>query len=294
MSKSHLLVINTHNRFIDFTRLMTHVKSFDYIFDSVLIISDSSIDYFFKVKQYVNDLFKGVDQLIEFVNLNNVGGASARNYIIEKNIYKKYDFISYCDDDDIPLKEKFISAEKYLEQNPNCIGYSCSYYRDYGLFGKNITFNKSKIYLNDIVKNNNIGGFSFVTLNTVFLDHSCLIPNELKSNQDWFLWIKLLFDNESNFFFKDSLVGLIYNDEKTKDRLTNKPHNIKSTYDFYILCKKKFDIELSSALSYFYYKVIKSLTFMNFVKIIFRNRKYLNIRTKHIVSLLKNFIVKII
>lgn len=294
MSKSHLLVINTHNRLIDFSRLMTHVKSFDYIFDSILIISDSNIDYFLKVKQYVNDLFKGVNQLIEFANLDNVGGASARNYIIEKKIYKKYDFISYCDDDDIPLKEKFISAEKYLLQNTNCIGYSCSYYRDYGLLGKNILFNKSKIYINDIVKNNNIGGFSFVTLNAGFLDHSCVIPNELKSNQDWFLWIKLLFDNKSNYFYKDSLVGLVYNDEKTKDRLTNKPNNIKSTYDFYIICKKMFDIELNSALSYFYYKIIKSLTFKDFVKIVFINRKHLNIKTKHVISLLKNFIIKII
>ena len=186
MSKSHLLVINTHNRLIDFSRLMTHVKSFDYIFNSILIISDSDIDYFLKVKQYVNDLFKGVDKLIEFVNLDNVGGASARNYIIKNNIYKKYDFISYCDDDDIPLKEKFISAEKYLLQHTDCIGYSCSYYRDYGLIGKNILFNKNKIYINDIVKNNNIGGFSFVTLNSNYLNHSCIIPKELKSNQDCF------------------------------------------------------------------------------------------------------------
>ena len=205
MSKSHLLVINTHNRLIDFSRLMTHVKSFDYIFNSILIISDSDIDYFLKVKQYVNDLFKGVDKLIEFVNLDNVGGASARNYIIKNNIYKKYDFISYCDDDDIPLKEKFISAEKYLLQHTDCIGYSCSYYRDYGLIGKNILFNKNKIYINDIVKNNNIGGFSFVTLNSNYLNHSCIIPKELKSNQDWFLWIKLYLIINQTFFIKTHL-----------------------------------------------------------------------------------------
>ena len=102
---------------------------------------------------------------------------------------------------------------------------------------KNILFNKNKIYINDIVKNNNIGGFSFVTLNSNYLNHSCIIPKELKSNQDWFLWIKLLFDNKSNFFYKDSLIGLIYNDEKKKERLTNKPHNIKSTYDFLLFQK---------------------------------------------------------
>ena len=190
-------------------------------------------------------------------------------------------------------KRKIYFSRKIPLQHTDCIGYSCSYYRDYGLIGKNIIFNKNKIYINDIVKNNNIGGFSFVTLNSNYLNHSCIIPKELKSNQDWFLWIKLLFDNKSNFFYKDSLIGLIYNDEKKK-RLTNKPHNIKSTYDFYIISKKMFDIELNSALSYFYYKIIKNLTFIDFVKIIYNNRKHLNIKTKHIMSLFKNFIIKTI
>ena len=40
----------------------------------------------------------------------------------------------------ISIKEKFISAEKYLLQHTDCIGYSCSYYRDYGLIGKKYSF----------------------------------------------------------------------------------------------------------------------------------------------------------
>ena len=49
MSKSHLLVINTHNRLIDFSRLMTHVKSFDYILGKVLDHQVNNIH-----KRYIN------------------------------------------------------------------------------------------------------------------------------------------------------------------------------------------------------------------------------------------------
>ncbi|MDA7805101.1 glycosyltransferase family 2 protein [Schleiferiaceae bacterium] len=274
--------------------MMTHVKSFDYIFGSIHVIVDSKTEYYLKARQYVSDLFRGSDQLIELVHLDNVGGAAARNYIVENRIYMDFDYISYCDDDDIPLMEKFIYAEQYLSKNSSCVGYTCSYYRDYGSTGKSVRFEKSRIYYNDIVQNNDIGGFSFVTLNTQFLNDSCVIPKELRSNQDWFLWIKLLFDYRTNYFYKDSFIGLVYSDDKKKHRLTTLPDNKKSTYLFYNLCERMFNVRLESALAYFYYKAMRDLEFRYLLKTILINRRNLKLQSKHVISLFKTILARLL
>ncbi len=293
MCKKHLLVINTHNRINEFSTLLSHIKSYDQIFEKIIIICDSDKNYYDLVQNCIKKFYEGNKFKIDLIHLNNVGGADARNYIFKNEIFKLYNFLSFCDDDDIPYLNKFVYAENYLKKNNDCLAYSCSYFRDYGSFGKKIHFKKKKVFFDNILLNNDIGGFSFVTLNTKYLTKNLEIPVNLNSNQDWFLWIKLLFINKKKYFFKDSYIGLVYNDSRSNDRLTNDLKNIESTFFFYKVCKINFDIEIESVLTYFYYKIFKNknLSFFLFY-VLFRENTF-RFKKRHIKSLLKNYFIKI-
>jgi len=287
----HQLVINTHKRFNSFTRLLSHVKSYDYIFKRILIIVDSDIHYYKKIKKYVDAVSSGCNKKYYTKHLLNVGGAAARNYAIN-NIEDDIEFISFCDDDDLPFKLKYTNAIKFLKKNNFCIGYSCSYVRDYGIYTKKI-IDEKKIYFHDILNNNDVGGFSFVTLKVQNLK-GLKIPVILKSNQDWYLWISLLNINRKFYIYKDQKIGLLYNDIRNSGRLTTNKNNISSTYIFYKIIEEKFNLSLDSIINYYYYKILRQKSFFFLVRLIIVNNKTLKIPRKHINSLLKNHIYKLI
>tara|TARA_Y100001958_G_scaffold159888_1_gene163973 strand:+ start:11553 stop:12461 length:909 start_codon:yes stop_codon:yes gene_type:complete len=285
--KGHLLVINTHNRLKDFTRLISHVCSYDNLFNSIIIVVDSDKNYYNEIKRILYSFTLGCNKY-RLLYLNNEGGANARNIIFKRKYYKNFKYLSFCDDDDIPFKNRFIEAEKFLENNKNCIGFSTSYIRDYGLFTKKIIFKPTNFYFKDIILNNDIGGFSFVTLNTKFCKSSFKIYEKLRSNQDWYLWLSFLKTNPNCFMYKSSILGLVYNDNRNEDRLTLSKSNINSTYLFYLIVSKEMNIKIDSALSYFYYKCLRNYTITNLIKAFIYNRKTLNLNNKHIISLFKN------
>jgi hypothetical protein len=288
---SHRLTIATHNRLSDFRRLLTHIRSYDQLFDNILVVVDGDSNYFSEIQRNISEFCNGCSKY-EVFHSNQIGGAAVRNYMIQDSRIKNYDYLSFLDDDDLPLKQKFIHAVKYLEANAACVGYTCGYYRYYGRFGRRIISPNKKIRLTECQTNNDIGGFSFVTLNLQLFNDSIRIPDNLKSNQDWYLWIAILKMQPNSYFWKEgNLVGLVYNDMRSRqDRLTLKSSNLSSTYDFYSLLKKEYGLELSSAIDYFYYKHLRNKNFFSFILAIKYNKSIYRLSTRHWRSLVINIL----
>ena len=285
MQKTHLLIINTHNRVRDFTRLLGHIISYDNLFDKIIIICDSKVEYYNQIHHITEHLSKGANHY-ELIHLHLVGGAESRNYLIRNELVFNYDLVSFCDDDDIPFKSRFIAAEEVLYKNNNLMGYAPSYIRHYGPFSKKIISSKKTIGFEELKQNNDLGGFSFLTIKTKYLKNINLIPCELKSNQDWFLWLSMSHKYQSKFFFKDDLVGLVYNDNRIRDRLTLNPKNTKSTLDFYKFCTDMFGFDNEAAIRYFYYKFLRKKKTLFVLRFLIFKKSYL--KKKHYVSLIKN------
>lgn len=288
----HLLVINTHNRLGTFGQLLSHVQSFDDLFEEILIICDSDDQYFASIKNLV-DLFSVGSNKYKLIQLKCVGGAEARNYIIRNDYVFKFDFVSFCDDDDLPFRVKFESAKKILLKEKDIVGYSASYIRNYGKISREIISKNKYINFDELIKNNDLGGFSFVTLKTIYLKEINLIPVDLNSNQDWYLWMSILYKHKKFSFFKDMEVGLVYDDDRRKKaRLTLNSSNIASTYAFYKYCKNHFNHDNENVLGYFYFKYLRQMGLFDLIKSPLLKNPYLN--KKHIISLIKiNFIERL-
>lgn len=288
---SHRLTISTHNRLSDFRRLLTHIRSYDQLFDNILVVVDGDFSYLQEIKNTISNYCSGCSKYDVF-HSNQIGGAAVRNFMIQDSKIKNYDYLSFLDDDDLPLKPKFTHAIKYLEDNKDCVGYTCGYYRYYGQFGRRIISPNKKIGLSECQINNDIGGFSFVTLNLPLCNDSIRIPDNLKSNQDWFLWLAILKMRPNSYFWKQGeLVGLVYNDIRSrKDRLTLKSTNLSSTYDFYLLVRKEYGLELSSAIDYYYYKHLRKMNFLNLILAIRHNKSIYRLSNRHWRSLIKNIL----
>jgi len=293
LQTNHLLVINTHNRLKCLTQLLTHIQSFDDIFEEILVICDSGINYFDLVKSNL-DLFSVGSSKYKLIRLNSLGGAEARNHIIRNKYVFNFDFVSFCDDDDLPFRIKFEKAENILsKKDDKLIGYSPSYIRNYGKISKKIISKNTLLNFDKIKINNDIGGFSFVTIKTKFLKGINLIPRDLKSNQDWYLWMSILHKYKNSYFYKDSEVGLVYDDNRGVDnRLTLNSNNMRSTYSFYNYCKSDFDHDNESVLGYYYFKYLREKKILDVLRSPLLKAPYLT--KKHYLSLIKiNFIERI-
>lgn len=288
---NHRLAIATHNRLAEFRRLLSHVRSYDQIFANILIVVDGDFDYYEKIQKVVSDFCSGSSNY-ELFHSNQVGGAAVRNHMISTSVERNYELLSFLDDDDIPYKHKFVKAEQVLSSRNNCIGYATGYYRYYGGFGRRITSRDRKIGLEECLRNNDIGGFSFVTLNLKMLAESIIIPIELKSNQDWFLWLAILRKHAGSYFWKEgSSIGLVYSDiRKGQDRLTLNSSNLSSTIVFYEILKAEHGLDLDSAIDYFYYKYLRQKNLLSVVIGMTRNRDIYGLSAKHWRSLYFNAI----
>jgi hypothetical protein len=289
---THLLVINTHNRLGTLMQLLSHVQSFDDLFEEILIICDSDDQYYYSTKCLL-DLFSIGSNKYKLIQLNCVGGAEARNNIIRNGYVFKFNLVSFCDDDDLPFRVKFESAQKNIINKKDIVGYSPSYIRNYGKVSRKIISKKKFINLDDILKNNDLGGFSFVTLKTKYLNDINLIPVDLKSNQDWYLWMSILYKHKNVSFYKDIEVGLVYDDDrKRKTRLTLDSNNISSTYAFYKYCKSHFNHDNENVLGYYYFKYLRQKDLFDLIKSPLLKNPYL--QKKHVISLIKiHFIERI-
>jgi glycosyltransferase involved in cell wall biosynthesis len=130
------------------------------------------------------------DSRVKFYNFNNtiLGGAKARNIGIDKS---SGDFIAFLDDDDYWESNKLKTQLDVLLKNPDCNIVFCNHYRFVTDGKKHSVKMKNRVNLNDLLKLNYIGSFSFTIIRKSSINN-IRIDDELSSCQDWDLWIKIL------------------------------------------------------------------------------------------------------
>ena len=113
------------------------------------------------------------------------------------------------------------------------------------------------------------------------------IPSYLKSNQDWYLWIRLLFENKNRHFIKTDIIGLVYNDSRKLNRLTTSNNNLLSTYLFHKVLNEQMSLNLESVKGYFYIKYLKSKNPYFVLKVLINNYNILGLNSRHVFSYIK-------
>lgn len=173
---------------------------------------------------------------IKYIKLDkNMGANFARNIGITK---AKGKYICLLDDDDEFMEEKLLELEKeIIISNPDLI-YSNVIYVDEHTKKERTKFkfelNREKIKV-EILKGNFIGSNSFVCLKKAKLMEVGMFNLDLKSCQDWDMWIRIIFNGGKVQYCSKKLVKY-YIDKTEKTRITN---NYKKRLEGHLFIQKE-------------------------------------------------------
>jgi glycosyltransferase involved in cell wall biosynthesis len=215
------VIIPTHNRKKMLLKALDSVLNQTYKNLEILIIDDFSIDS-------TNLLMKSIDDnRIKYIQLlSNVGGAEARNIGIRA---AKGEYISFLDDDDEWFENKIKEQVSVLKNRDDVAIVSSNYFLSNG--NKDILnqCSISEILLDDLLYSNYCGSFSFCMTKKNYIQN-LFINNDLKSCQDWDLWLKVLMTTKlKSIVINKPLVRYYIGHE---NKLTN---NFKNSYFSYLI-----------------------------------------------------------
>ena len=200
------IIIPTHNRAYLLSRAINSVINQTYQYWELIIIADACTDD-------TSDLIKSYlrDNRIKVISLNNgVGGAEARNIGMDES---NGDLIAFLDDDDEWLKNKLDKQVKiFSEKNISIVG--CQY-RVNLQYGQEDRLDGGLVNLNKLLYINILGNFSTCMTKREHIDNLEISP-ELKSCQDWDLWIKILVKTKLDAYVINEILVI-------KDNAHNKP-----------------------------------------------------------------------
>lgn len=200
-------IVTTYERPIEILKkaIMSIVKQTYYNFE-ILIVNDSpkNIELSNKIKYLVKQIKD--EYCIEITYLSyekNMGANYARNYGIK---FSSGEYIAFLDDDDEWLPEKLEIQVPLMDDNV-AIVYSNFLICDNGKYHKNNLIevtNKNKI--EKILETNFIGSTSFPLLNKKLLLDVGGFDDQLKSCQEYDLYIRLL--RNHNIAYSNKYVGI--------------------------------------------------------------------------------------
>ena len=209
------LVLNTHKRRADIKRSLLYVRSMDFMFNEIHVVNDGvSHDY----KEYVKILFNNVSNGAEHYflhNTNGKGGVGARLHAVNQI---KSDIVSFWDDDDILTPEYFNNVILHFSRFPQSMLLTSNYVRLYNLGSKVIM--KGEVEAKEILGENKIGGFSFITLPIKSASILSQVPINLKAGQDWFLYYLIYRKYGLKNIHRSLTADVYYNDKMSKYRIT--------------------------------------------------------------------------
>lgn len=182
------IVMPTHNRSDFLMEAVNSVLKQTYTNWELFIIADACTDNTSDViKPYLKD------KRIHFYNSEkNLGGAGARNYgmnLIGGN------YVAFLDDDDVWLPKKLEVQLNFLIEHTETALVYCNFSQWFSSGKKKEIAMRNSVTYDDLLVLNLIGSFSFVMLKMSKLNES-RIDSELKSAQDWDLWLKVLKDSK--------------------------------------------------------------------------------------------------
>ncbi len=179
------VVIPTHNRSHLLKRAVRSVQDQTFQPREIIVVDDGSVDDTpFVLKHLIKE-----DRSIRGIRHERAkGGAAARNTGINDS---KCKYIAFLDDDDTWFPRKLELQIRQLHEMPDAVACTCPFviYMPFGV--KRVITPPMEASLDQIVRENVMGGASTAMCLSTALKHICGFDEHLNSSQDWDLWIRL-------------------------------------------------------------------------------------------------------
>lgn len=209
-----------------------------------------------KIKKFIKEKIYNKNTRIKIlVNHINLGAGPSRNKGIKKT---KTRYIAFLDSDDLWSKKKLETQIKFMENG----GYEISHTSYYVINNKNqitsIRKARKSISFQDLLKSCDIG-LSTVMVKTKFLQNNNFCFPQIKTKEDFILWLKIL--KKIKYIFSVNKNLTYY--RKTKNSLSS--NKIVSVLNGYKVYK-----------NYMKFSKIKSLYYLLLLSINSINKNFLN------------------
>lgn len=242
------IVMPTHNRPIMMRRAIESIFNQEYCNWELIIIADSCKE---DTRYVVNDFLK--DKRVQFFEYEKLGGAEARNIGI--NI-SHGEYICFLDDDDEWLPGKLILQTQFLNDNPDFSIVSCNNFHIVNNKSYALETRYGLLDFEDMLYENIIGSFSFTMVRKEDIK-DFRIHKDLKSCQDWDLWLKILYKSKKKaFILREKLVNYYAHEE---NRLSN---NLKNKYKSYLLFNRIYWESYNKRQKLFHLNILKNYKIM--------------------------------
>ena len=152
-------------------------------------------------KDLLTDITKSDKRINLIKNHKNLGAGFSRNNAIKKSNGK---YIAFCDCDDVWLENKLERQINFMEKNDYSFTFTA--YQIINEIGKIIGSRnvKKKISFKDLIKSCDIGLSSVIVKKKIFEEKKILFTN-LKTKEDYVLWLKLAKENVGLYGFQENL-----------------------------------------------------------------------------------------
>lgn len=178
------VIIPTKDRAALLGRALESVLRQTYQGFEIIVIDDNSLD---NTGLCVHN-YRSKDARIKYLkNGKNLGGSASRNAGIRNS---QGSYVAFLDDDDIWLPEK-LDEQMRLAKDSGCKFVTCGRRNESGEFRKNV-IPPGIITLERLFRSNVIGSASAVLVEKSVFEKTGLFDENLKSAQDWDMWVRIL------------------------------------------------------------------------------------------------------
>ena len=213
-------------------------------YEIIIVYDDEDLSDF----DYLKELFKSINKIRMIKNLQNIGAGLSRNKGI---VNARGKFIAFLDADDIWKKHKLKNQINFMKKK-NLKFTHTSYEvidKNDKVLGERISRNFEKV--DDLIKSCDIG-LSTVIIKKEIIDHQTKFPN-LKTKEDFVLWLKILQKNISINYFNETLSSWRKLDNSLSSSVIQKLIDAFKVYNYYM----KFNFIKS-----FYYTICLSINYL--------------------------------
>lgn len=251
------VVIPNYNRDTLIKKAVESINSQTYKNIEIIIIDDCSTDNSAETIKYLSEIYTN----IRFKFLSENMGA---NFCRKEGVsIANGDFISFLDSDDTFLPTKLEKQMNILLDNPE-IGFVTT-----GFGESNIKGVKSgNIHLKDLIKMNNIGGFSVILARKKIILETSALDDSLKSCQDWNFYLKML-EKSDGYRLRENLLYYSEQPDSISKNLDNvlqgygiikeRTQLLNSKYNFYNQSELSSYQEYYLAMRYYKFRDIKNI-----------------------------------
>jgi len=218
-------------------------QSYTY-YEIIIVYDDENLSDF----DYLKKIFKSINKIKMIKNLQTIGAGHSRNKGMDNANGK---FIAFIDADDIWKKDKLKNQINFMKKKN--LKFTHTPYeiidKNDKVLGERISRNFEKV--DDLIKSCDIG-LSTVIIKKEIIDHQTKFPN-LKTKEDFVLWLKILQKNISINYFNETLSSWRKLDNSLSSSVIQKLIDAFKVYNYYM----KFNFIKS-----FYYTICLSINYL--------------------------------